>query len=163
MSTTAGDLLRGGATGRRVATDRRRRHLFALWVGSFHQRRLAPRRSTDRGIASVDWHHPQWLAVAMLILLLSAGDAFMTLTLISLGAYEANPLMRPLVMGDGPAFAFWKMGLTSAGVVTLVVLARLRAFGWLPIGAVLYVVLAGYIALICYEFWLLDLILRHGY
>jgi hypothetical protein len=163
MSTTVGDLLRGGANGRRVATDRRRRHLRALWVGCFQQRRLAPRRRTDRGIASVDWHHPQWLAVAMLILLLSAGDAFLTLTLISLGAYEANPLMRPLVMGGGPAFAFWKMGLTSAGVVTLVVLARLRAFGWLPIGTVLYVVLAGYIALISYEFWLLDLLLQHGY
>lgn len=163
MSTTAGDLSRTGLLGRRIGADRRRRHLLALWVGSFHQRRLAPRRSSDRGIASVDWHHPQWLAVAMLILLLCAADAFMTLTLISLGAEEVNPFMRPLVLGSGPAFALWKMGLTSAGVVLLVILARLRAFGWLPIGAVLYAILAGYIVLICYEFWLLDLILRHGY
>ncbi len=99
----------------------------------------------------------------MLILLLCAGDAFMTLTLIRLGAEEVNPIMRPLVLGSGPAFALWKMGLTSAGVVMLVILARLRAFGWLPIGAVLYAVLAGYIALIIYEFWLLERILQYGF
>jgi hypothetical protein len=163
MSTTADNLTLGTGTCRRERVDRRRQHLRALWTGSFQRRRVAPRRTTDRGIASVDWHHPQWLAVSILILLLCAGDAFMTLTLISLGAHEVNPIMRPLVLGSGPAFALWKMGLTSVGVVMLVILARLRAFGWLPIGAVLYAVLAGYIALIIYEFWLLDLILRDGF
>jgi hypothetical protein len=117
----------------------------------------------DRGIAAVDWHHPQWLAVSILLLLLCACDAFMTLTLINLGAEEANPLMRPLVLGSGPAFALWKMGLTSVGVVALAILARLRAFGWLPIGAVLYALLAGYIVLIGYEFWMLDRMLQAGY
>jgi hypothetical protein len=163
MSTTAGNLVLDAEECRRAGADRRRRHLRALWTGSFERRRLAPRRATDRGIASVDWHHPQWLAVSMLILLLCAGDAFMTLTLIRLGAEEVNPIMRPLVLGSGPAFALWKMGLTSAGVVMLVILARLRAFGWLPIGAVLYAVLAGYIALIIYEFWLLERILQYGF
>jgi hypothetical protein len=163
MSTTAGNMVLGADACRREGADRRRRHLRALWTGSFQRRRLAPRRASDRGIASVDWHHPQWLAVSILILLLCAGDAFMTLTLISMGAHEVNPIMRPLVLGSGPAFALWKMGLTSVGVITLVILARLRAFGWLPIGAVLYAVLAGYIALIIYEFWLLDLILQDGF
>jgi hypothetical protein len=163
MSTTADNLTLGTGTCRRERVDRRRQHLRALWTGSFQRRRVAPRRTTDRGIASVDWHHPQWLAVSILILLLCAGDAFMTLTLISLGAHEVNPIMRPLVLGSGPAFALWKMGLTSVGVVMLVILARLRAFGWLPIGAVLYAVLAGYIALIIYEFWLLDLVLQDGF
>lgn len=162
MSTTADDLMPGPDTCRRAGADRRRRHLHGLWTGSFQRRRIAPRRTTDRGIASVDWHHPQWLAVSILILLLCAGDAFMTLTLISLGAQEVNPIMRPLVLGSGPAFALWKMGLTSLGVVTLVIIARLRAFGWLPIGAVLYTVLGGYIALIVYEFWLLERILHYG-
>ncbi|MEZ5458507.1 MAG: DUF5658 family protein [Steroidobacteraceae bacterium] len=163
MATRVDDVLQEASSCRRAGSDRRHQHWRALWIGSIRPRRIAPRRRTERGLASVDWHHPQWLAVAILILVLCAGDAFMTLTLISLGAEEVNPIMRPLVLGSGPAFALWKMGLTSLGVVTLVLLARLRAFGWLPIGAVLYAVLGGYILLIIYEFWLLDRVLQQGF
>jgi hypothetical protein len=131
--------------------------------GSFKQRRRQIRRAHDRHPAAIDWHHPQWLAVAMLILLLCAGDAFMTVTLISLGAEELNPVMEPLVLGSAPAFALWKMGLTAAGVTVLVVLARLRAFGRVPIGLLLYVILVGYVILIGYEFSLLEGILLRAY
>jgi hypothetical protein len=148
---------------KRSGADRRRSTFGALFHGSFKQRRRRIRRASDRHVAAIDWHHPQWLAVSMLILLLCAGDAFMTLTLISLGAEEANPIMEPLVLGSGPAFAIWKMGLTSAGVIVLTILAQLRAFGRLPIGLLLYAVLAGYIVLIAYEFWLLDHILLQAY
>lgn len=151
-----------GWPGRRSGKDRRRSTLRALIWGSFKRRRRSIRRSTDQRIASIDWHHPQWLAVSMLILLLSAGDAFMTLTLISLGAEEANPFMQPLVVGNGPAFALWKMGLTAFGVVTLTILAQLRTIGRLPIGVLLYGILVLYIALIGYEFWLLDYLLSHS-
>ncbi|MDW8258811.1 MAG: DUF5658 family protein [Gammaproteobacteria bacterium] len=143
---------------RRNGPDRRQKTLLALWRGSFQRRRRGPRRATDRGIAAVDWHHPQWLAVALLILLLSVSDAVLTLTLVSLGASELNPIMEPLVLGNGRAFAWWKWFLTSAGVVTLVVLARLRAFGGFPIGAILYAILVGYVLLIGYELWLVDYI-----
>ena len=140
----------------RKQVDRRRNNLRALWVGSLRPRRMQPRRESDRSIASVDWHHPQWLAVGLLILLLSCADAFLTLTLIGLGATEANPVMVPLVGGEGRSFALWKWGLTALGVVVLIVLARMRAFGWLPIGMLLYAVLAIYIGLVAYELWLLE-------
>jgi hypothetical protein len=131
--------------------------------GSFKRRRRHVRRAGDRNIASIDWHHPQWLAVAMLILLLCTTDALLTLTLLNLGAQEINPFMKPLVTGSGPAFAIWKMGLTSGGVIMLTILARLRAFGVLPIGALLYVVLALYVILVVYELWLLEqLLMLHG-
>ncbi len=152
-----------GPVCRRSGIERRRTTLGALLHGSFRQRRRRIRRASDRHVAAIDWHHPQWLAVSMLILLLCAGDAFMTLTLISLGAEELNPIMEPLVMGSGPAFALWKMGLTSSGVVLLTILARVRAFGRLPIGVLLYAVLAGYIVLVGYEFWLLERILQNAY
>ena len=141
---------------RHDTTDRRQATLRALWVGSFARRRLGPRREADRSITSVDWHHPQWLAVSILILLLSCADAILTLTLIHLGAEEINPIMRPLVLGDGHAFASWKLGLTASGVVILTLLARLRAFGRLPVGYVLYVVLALYVILVGYELALLE-------
>ena len=101
-----------------------------------------------------DWFHPQWLGVGLLILLLCAFDAVLTLTLIPHGAYEINPLMAPLVQGTGQGFALFKYGLTALGVVFLTILAELRMFGR-TVGFILYVVLAGYVALVAYELFLL--------
>lgn len=101
-----------------------------------------------------DWFHPQWLAVAMMVLLLSFADAILTLTLIAHGASEINPLMDPLVRGSGHGFAFWKIGLTALGVVVLTLLARLRIWGR-TVGTVLYITLAGYVVLVIYELFLL--------
>ena len=74
-----------------------------------------------------DWFHPQWLAVGILILLLCGADALLTLTLMSHGATEINPLMDPLVRGPGQSFAAWKFALTSMGVVILTLLAQPEA------------------------------------
>lgn len=89
-----------------------------------------------------------------MVLLLSFADALLTLTLISHGASEVNPLMDPLVRGSGHSFAFWKIGLTAVGVVVLTLLARLRIWGQ-AVGGVLYVALGGYVVLIAYELFLL--------
>jgi hypothetical protein len=139
---------------RRIGLDRRRTVLRALWRGNFKRRRIAPRRDTERFVVVTDWFHPQWLAVAIGILLLCCADAFLTLTLIRHGATEVNPLMAPLVAGSGHAFAFWKMGLTSLCVVLLTVLARLRVFGR-TVGVILYIALAAYVILVSYELFLL--------
>ena len=139
---------------RRVRIDRRRTVLHSLWRGNFERRRLAPRRSSERHAVVTDWFHPQWLAVGVTVLLLSFADAILTLTLLSHGASEANPLMDPLVRGSGHGFAYWKIGLTAMGVVVLTVLARLRVWGR-TVGHVLYVVLAAYVCLIAYELFLL--------
>ena len=101
-----------------------------------------------------DWFHPQWLALTIGILLLCFLDAIFTLTLISNGASEINPLMEPLVHGSGHTFGYWKIGLTAMGVTTLTLLARLRFWGK-AVGTVLYAVLLGYIALVGYELFLL--------
>lgn len=141
-------------TERRIRTERRRSVLRSLWRGNFERRRVAPRRSNERHAVVTDWFHPQWLAIAISVLLLSLSDAILTLTLISHGASEVNPLMDPLVRGTGHSFAYWKMGLTAMGVVVLTVLARLR-IGGQAVGNVLYAVLAGYIVLVTYELSLL--------
>jgi len=141
---------------RRTGADRRRSTLRALMIGSFRQRRRVPRRDDERHLAALDWHHPQWLAVGILILLLSVADAFLTITLISLGANEANPVMEPLVRDPGIDFAVWKMALTSGGVILLILLARMRAFGRIPVAVILYGVLLVYIGLVGYEWWLLE-------
>lgn len=144
------------AADRRRGPDRRRSTLRALFIGGLRQRRRAPRRDNERHLAALDWHHPQWLAVGLLIVLLSVADAFLTITLIGLGANEANPIMEPLVEDAGQSFAAWKMALTSGGVILLILVARMRAFGRIPVGMILYGVLFAYAALVSYELWLLE-------
>lgn len=140
----------------RRRTERRRHVLRALVQGSFRPRRRGPRRNDEHQVSAVDWHHPQWLAIAMLIVALSAADALLTLMLMEQGAYEINPFMAPLVGGSALSFALVKVGLTAGGVVLLTQIARIRAFGRIPVGAFLYSVLVLYGALIAYEFSLLN-------
>jgi hypothetical protein len=141
---------------RRRGPDRRKQWIRALWYGSFNPRRRGLRRDGERRISSVDWHDPQWLAVAMLIVLFSCVDAFLTLTLIDHGAYEVNPFMAPLVGGSALAFAAVKIGLTAGGVVLMTILARMKVFGRVPVSLLLYTVLLGYGVLLFYEFRLLQ-------
>lgn len=146
------------APDRRNRTDRRKRTFRSLIHGSISPRRRGPRRDDDHSFTAVDWHHPQWLAVAMLTLLLCTADAFMTLVLLERGANEANPFMQPLVGGSPVIFAMVKMGLTSGGIVILILLARIRVFGRIPVSFLLYGVLLAYTTLVGYEFWLLEVL-----
>lgn len=141
---------------RRHPKDRRKRTLRALFHGSLNPRRLGARRDNDHGLATVDWHHPQWLAVAMLTLIMCAVDAFLTLMLIERGAYEANPLMEPLVSGSALTFTVIKFGLTAGGLTVLILLARARLFRNVPVAVILYGLLLVYAALIGYELWMLE-------
>jgi hypothetical protein len=141
---------------RRLRTDRRKQTLRALLKGNLTPRRRAARRDEDRSLVSVDWHHPQWLAVAILTLLLCSADAFLTLILLERGANEANPAMQPLVGGSPLLFTLVKLGLTSGGITVLILLAGVRVFGRIPVSFILYAVLFAYAALVGYEFWLLE-------
>jgi hypothetical protein len=107
-------------------------------------------------LGSVDWHAPQWLAAALLVLLLSLADTFLTLVLVHHGAIEVNPLMAPLVVGSGRSFAFLKLALTASAVTVLVALTRVRTFGRLLAGPILVGTAVLYSVLIGYEMWLVD-------
>ncbi|MEZ5499859.1 MAG: DUF5658 family protein [Steroidobacteraceae bacterium] len=143
---------------RRLRSDRRQRVIYGLLVGSVHRRRRAVRRTRNRGFIAVDWHDARWLAVAILVMLCSLADALLTLNLIHHGAYEANPVMLPLVAGSGTAFAICKLAMTGGGMVLLILLAHSHVFGWLRVANVLYGILTLYAALIGYELWLLGLL-----
>lgn len=140
---------------RRIGEERRSQTLRSLALSSSMRRRVGPRRTQDASFAGTDWYAPQWFAAALLILILCVADALLTLTLLNQGAGEANPLMDAVVHGDGRLFAALKFGLTSAGVVVLILLAPVRAFGRVPVSALLYGVLIGYLCLVTYEFSLL--------
>jgi len=144
------------AAEQRSTGERRIRTLQALLQGNRTPRRRGVRRKADTGFAAIDWHDSRWFAVALLIVILSCADAFLTLRLLADGAYEANPFMAALLDGSPHSFALAKIGLTSIGVILLAAVARARAFGRIPVGVVLYTVLLGYATLVAYEYWLCD-------
>jgi hypothetical protein len=156
MSHSADALIASDASERRNAPDRRRRTFYSLFYGSFNPRRRSPRRTGARSLRDLDWHQPQWLAVAMLIVVLSCVDAALTLSLMAHGAYEVNPIMAPIVGGSALVFTLIKVGLTAGGVVMLTLTARMRAFGKIPVSFFLYAVLIGYGTLVVYELKLLE-------
>lgn len=64
-----------------------------------------------------------------LVLAFSLIDAVMTLTLLNLGAWEANPMMRAALEVGPSFFIFSKYFLTAAGFLFLLKNAKLRIFG----------------------------------
>ncbi|MBS0387483.1 MAG: hypothetical protein JSR15_03295 [Proteobacteria bacterium] len=141
---------------RRNQADRRSRTLHALFTGGWHARRRNPRRGEPVRPGSIDWHAPQWFAAALLVLLLSLADTFLTLVLVHHGAVEVNPIMAPLVVGGGRSFAFLKLALTATAVTVLVALTRVPTFGRLLAGPILVGAAFIYVLLISYELWLVQ-------
>jgi hypothetical protein len=141
---------------RRDRSDRRGRAWWSVLYGSFNpRRRRPPRRLSDSRFHSIDWHAPHLLAVAIGILLLSAADAFMTVTLLSGGAVEVNPVMAAVVYKSAAVFASVKMAMTGFGVMLLVVLARYRFMRLVRVDIAMYAVLVAYAVLLAYEYRML--------
>jgi hypothetical protein len=139
---------------RRARSDRRRTNLRSFLQGGLTPRRRAERRAGEHHLP-IDWHGPYLLFLSLMILLLSVADAFLTITLLTVGAQEANPFLA-FVLSDHPQlFALIKMGLTGTGVLVLVAVARARVFRIMPVGLVLQGIFVAYVVLIAYEWRLL--------
>jgi len=142
---------------RRHRFDRRQRVYWSLVYGGIYpRRRNPPRRLDDSRYHPLDWHAAHLLAVAIGIMLLSVADAFLTVTLIARGAYEANPFMAPLIDGNATVFAALKVGMTAGSVLVMVTLARYRFMRLVRVQVILYSALALYFTLIGYELWMLQ-------
>ena len=139
----------------RRVEDRRRGSLSGFLVGGFKPRRRSGRRIDDRH-ALVDWHEPQLLLAAILILLLSTADAFLTLNILLLGGEELNPVMAWLLDRNLLLFTAVKMVLTGGGVVILVATARARIFKTTTVARIIHGFVAAYVALVGYEWLILD-------
>lgn len=97
------------------------------------------------------------LFVAIGILALSMLDAHWTLLLLGAGvATELNPLMLVLMEYDIQLFVIAKGLITGAGVVALVACAGVPPSGKFLAALALYGLFAIYVALIGYEFLLLN-------
>ncbi len=136
--------------------DRRNPSMKTLLRGHRLARRREARRESDAQGYYVDWYAPHTLYLAVSVLLLSCADAMMTLRLLEHGASELNAVMRVLIETDVQLFAAFKMALTGAGLLFLLIHHRFRVFRRFRVEQLLRAVLLLYLLLIGYEFMLLQ-------
>jgi hypothetical protein len=143
---------------RRTGVDRRHINVAAWWYGALRpRRRSGGRRASDR-YPLVDWHSPRIFVAVLAILGLCVLDGVLTVLLMAHGATEENPVMALFLPHDLGWFAAVKLTLTALGLVVLVACSRMRLFRAIRGEFLLYLVLAGYVALITYELELLTLV-----
>lgn len=143
---------------RRSGRDRRKLSLRSLVQGGLLRRRRRGRRWDDHH-QILDWHEPLLFVLALAILLLSITDALMTLTLLTLGAEEANPFLDYVLTRRPEMFAGVKLALTGGPLVVLAALARARLFRVIRVRTVLHCCVVGYVMLVAYEWWLFQRLL----
>lgn len=135
--------------------DRRSKKTNPLSPTSWQGHRSASRRTTDLAKSYFDRYHPSLLALCVTLLLLSCGDAFLTLRLMQHGAVEVNPIMRFFLEWNDSAFVIAKVTLSSFGIVLL---AAHYHFKWIRIfrvSHILHMLIVGYLLLLSYELYLL--------
>ena len=136
--------------------DRRDLTLRTFLTSGFSPRRHGGRRAGEQE-SPVDFHEPYLLVLAVVMLLLSVADAFLTVTLMSDGAQETNPLLA-FVLDEHPRFfAVTKMALTGMGVVLLVAIARTKLFRVVRAELFFQALVVAYVALVAYEAWLVSM------
>lgn len=135
----------------REESDRRRFTWRTVFYGFARSRRLAHRRSVDDAVLFLDQGHPWLFFLATGTMLLSCADAFLTLQLIELGMYEANPIMHAAMSQSTALFTSTKLGMTAFGILALVFLAKARFLNAIRVGLLLTVSFSAYACLVCYE------------
>lgn len=145
---------------RAVPHDRRRNSWRTFAGAVIHRRRVIRRRDGDGDTEHyVDVHEPRVFFVAVAALLLCVADAFFTMTLINFyGSYELNPVMDYFIKTDIKYFFFVKFGLTSAGIIFLVVHKNFRLLKRVSGYQILLGSLAIYSVLVAYELFMLVVI-----
>ncbi len=151
------DALGPGGIERRSGIDRRRRGGARPGFLVSGGRRIRGRRYEDRQrMVCLDRYGQSYFGIIALILLFSLMDALLTLELIHRGAIELNPIMAFYLSIDPHAFILVKYGLTSAGVIILLlfngfVMRTLRV----RVGVLLYFVLAAFLGVFSWQVFLI--------
>ena len=136
---------------RRLQRNVRLRFLF--WGG----RRIKGRRHEDRQrLMYFDRYRQSHFTIIALILFFSVMDALLTLELINRGAVELNPIMAFYLAIDPRTFLLVKYGLTSAGVVILLLCHNffIRTIR-IRVGVLLYLALAAFLGVFSWQVYLI--------
>ena len=143
------ELLKTGSTQQTISTGLSERG-HCGWINTRHWG-FNPRRDGQAVNSYVDRYEASLLAPALLVMLCSILDAFLTLELIRGGAVELNYLMANLMQKDLALFIQSKIALTGLSIIFLVVHKNFRVFRSVTVSHVLYFLAAIYLSLISYE------------
>lgn len=147
-------------TGERRAWERRSPipFLCPYQLGIKSGRRSGVRRAAVN-VAYVDNYAGHIVFCCLVIVLLSATDAFLTLNILERGGVELNEFMAELIEDSTHKFVMFKLALTSLAAVFLVIHHEVRIMTKFRCRHLLYTILAGYICLIGYELILLNFVI----
>lgn len=138
------------------AAGRRTYTLQTFWQSVKAPRREDMRRRSDRRFAITDHIDPAVGFMAVALMVLSLMDSVFTLTLISNGGRELNPVMDMMLQHSIGLFVSSKMLMTAMAAVVLTATSNLLVFGRFRARSVLGAAVGMYIGLIVYELMLLN-------
>ncbi len=141
----------------RASADRRQLSWRSFSGSLYRGRRGQDRRGRQASPSYyIDLHEPWVLFVVAATLVLSVLDVFNTLTLLAAGGSELNPFMELLIERNTWLFFCLKYSMTAVGLLVLVTHRHFSIFRIIRADFLLIAVLAGYVVLVIYEFWLLS-------
>ncbi|HNP64822.1 MAG TPA: DUF5658 family protein [Woeseiaceae bacterium] len=135
----------------RIEKDRREFSWRTVLYAFARSRRQSHRRSVDDAVVFLDGGHPWLFFLATGTMLLSCADAFLTLKLMGLGMFEANPFMQAAMERSTVWFTGIKLAMTAFGILVLVFLAKARFLNRVRTGLMLTGLFTMYACLVCYE------------
>jgi hypothetical protein len=143
---------------RRTGLDRRQKRLPLLKWLFFNGKREFGRRDDDhKQIVALDRYSPSLFIGIIIVLSLSLLDALLTLTLLSRGAKEMNPVMDYYLSYGPHVFLSAKYGLTSLSVLIIVLLKNtLHTRYRLSTSTLLHLFSAAFGSVVIWQFYLLS-------
>jgi hypothetical protein len=142
---------------RRLVPERRQYSLNTLMLAIRLPRRMHGRRSEDRSYPVLDRFDSGVVTLAIALMILSIMDSVFTLTLISRGGSEVNPVMNYLLHHSLWAFTGFKMLMTAVPAIVLVATSNLMVFNRWRARSILATMVGLYMGLIVYELSLLSI------
>ena len=141
---------------RRADQDRRSRPMNSVLCSMYKGRRRGMQRSEDQNTAFyMDVYDRNLFPIIILIIGLCVADAYFTLTILSKGGTELNPIMERLLEISPNAFFIGKYLMTSIGLCFAVLHINFPFFRIFSMRSVLNFLCGMYIVLIVYELTLL--------
>jgi len=145
------------ASEHRSGEDRRVQPLPLSKSLFFRGRRQSVRRVEERNrIVIFDRYRPSLILFAFIILGLSLLDALLTLTLISQGAQELNPVMNYYLTHGPRVFLVVKYSLTALSVLIIIVAHEMITTRYRLLIGILPVFAAIFGVVVIWEFYLLS-------
>ncbi len=109
-----------GQFDRRIFSDRRKNPTPALsWYTLWGRRRTFRRKSDQQRGGYVDHYSALLFLFLISAVVLNILDAYITITILDLGGWEVNPIVRSAIEVYGDKFWVWKFLIVSACVVFL--------------------------------------------